>query len=213
MVDAKQARNGSTQWVEESPTPGDTSEAGAARENIAVGDTPEEERAIESELDRVFEIVDTESSPMAHQAGSSSAPAVGRTKLRPGLRTALLKPTDHGVVAIIADHPEEGLKVAAAPGVDLDFVRSMSEDGHTALVEIGEQEQVFVVGILQTRVPDHTSIKGREISIEGSDHVTIKSGRSALRLRADGSLELLGTRISAVSRGLFRLVGRALRLN
>ncbi|MEZ4311015.1 MAG: hypothetical protein R3F14_23480 [Polyangiaceae bacterium] len=41
----------------------------------------------------------------------------------------------------------------------------------------------------------------------------LRAGRAALRLREDGDVELVGSRISAASRGLFRIVGRILRLN
>jgi hypothetical protein len=39
------------------------------------------------------------------------------------------------------------------------------------------------------------------------------AGRGAIRIRGDGDIEIVGSRISAASRGLFRLVGRILRLN
>ncbi len=51
------------------------------------------------------------------------------------------------------------------------------------------------------------------VTIEGEREVMIRAGRSAIRLREDGDIEIVGSRISAASRGLFRLVGRILRLN
>ena len=41
----------------------------------------------------------------------------------------------------------------------------------------------------------------------------LRSGRAALRMRGDGDVELVGSRIATMSRGLYRLVGRVLRLN
>ena len=43
--------------------------------------------------------------------------------------------------------------------------------------------------------------------------VLIWAGRAALRIREDGDVELVGSRILTMSRGLFRIVGRVLRLN
>ena len=58
---------------------------------------------------------------------------------------------------------------------------------------------------------------GRNVGCRGEDieagSVVLRAGRGALRLREDGDVELVGSRISTMSRGLFRIVGRVLRLN
>lgn len=81
------------------------------------------------------------------------------------------------------------------------------------LVESDGRGHLCVVGILQTRVPAVTVLEGKTIEIKASESLTLRSGRAGLRFRADGDVELVGSRISAASRGLLRLVGKALRLN
>ena len=49
--------------------------------------------------------------------------------------------------------------------------------------------------------------------IEAEREILIRSGRGAMRIREDGDIEVVGSRISTMSRGLFRIVGRVLRLN
>ena len=87
------------------------------------------------------------------------------------------------------------------------------ETRQRVLVESDGRGHLCVVGMLQTRVPEVTKLQGRIIEINASDSLTLKSGRAGLRFRADGDVELVGSRISAASRGLLRLVGKALRLN
>ena len=70
-----------------------------------------------------------------------------------------------------------------------------------------------MVGVLQTRSPREIHLKAAVVHIEGDEEVLIRSGRAALRIRQDGDVEIVGSRIHAASRGLFRLVGRILRLN
>jgi hypothetical protein len=67
--------------------------------------------------------------------------------------------------------------------------------------------------VLQTRLPEVVTLRAAEVEIDASRSLTLRSGRAGLRLRADGEVELVGSRISAASRGLMRLVGRVLRLN
>ena len=73
-------------------------------------------------------------------------------------------------------------------------------------------EAPLVVGVLHTRRPRAIRLKAATIEIEGDEEVLVRAGRGALRLRADGEIEVVGSRISAASRGLFRIVGRILRL-
>jgi hypothetical protein len=82
------------------------------------------------------------------------------------------------------------------------------------LVLLGEwNAQAHIIGLIQTRLPDQTLITGKNIVVEASEQLTLRSGRAAIALRSDGALEMVGTRIAATSRGVFRLIGRALRLN
>ncbi|MCA9622723.1 MAG: hypothetical protein KC731_27075, partial [Myxococcales bacterium] len=87
------------------------------------------------------------------------------------------------------------------------------ERGERVVVEQVGDEAPVVVGLLQTQTAEALVLKAKKIHIEGEQEVLIRSGRGAMRIRQDGDVELVGSRISAMSRGLFRLVGRVLRLN
>jgi hypothetical protein len=88
------------------------------------------------------------------------------------------------------------------------------EQGDLCLLERGpDDEEPVVVGVVHRRLPSKLSLSADVISIEGKREILLRAGTAALRLREDGDVELVGTRISAASRGLFKLVGRMLRLN
>ena len=107
----------------------------------------------------------------------------------------------------------EAVEAAIAPEVDPGVVADAVETGDAVLVEVVEGEGPLVVGVLHTRRPRVLRLRAATIEIEGEEEVVLRSGRGALRLRADGDVEVVGSRISAASRGLFRIVGRILRLN
>ena len=72
----------------------------------------------------------------------------------------------------------------------------------------------IVVGMVQTKAaPETLELRADRIVIEAGKELLLRSGRGALRIREDGDVELVGSRISTVSRGLFRVVGKILRLN
>ena len=98
-----------------------------------------------------------------------------------------------------------------APGVDASLIEQAAADREVVLVEEGTPP--LVVGVLQTRPPREIRLKAGSVTLEGEREVLIRAGRAAIRLREDGDIEIVGSRISAASRGLFRLVGRILRLN
>jgi hypothetical protein len=117
-----------------------------------------------------------------------------------------------GGAALIAWRGRDGRVTAlVAPGVEMDLLEQTVEDGGMVLVE--DSSPPLVVGVLQTRRPRELKLSAETITIEGEREVLIRSGRAAIRLREDGDIEIVGSRISAASRGLFRLVGRILRLN
>lgn len=97
--------------------------------------------------------------------------------------------------------------------VDLEVVQEAFETGDRVLCEPDVDGEPVIVGVVRARRPDTLKIGARRIEIEGDEEVLVRSGRGAMRLREDGDIELVGSRISAASRGLFRLVGRMLRLN
>jgi hypothetical protein len=97
--------------------------------------------------------------------------------------------------------------------VDVELAERALTERERVLVEVEDTGEVWIVGVVQTRAPDVIRLSAREIELSAGSSLTLKSGRSGLRLSADGNVELVGSRISAASRGLLRLVGRALRLN
>ena len=105
------------------------------------------------------------------------------------------------------------LQAELAPEVEPELVARALADKEAVLVEVAERQPALIVGVLATRVPRAVYVKGETIHVEAEREVLLRAGRAALRLREDGDVELVGSRISAASRGLFRLVGRILRLN
>jgi hypothetical protein len=98
-------------------------------------------------------------------------------------------------------------------GVSPAVVEQAVAQGDRVLLEQVAGAAPVVVGVVQTRVPEELYLRAKRIHIEGDEEVLLRSGRGAMRVRQDGDVELVGSRISAMSRGLFRLVGRVLRLN
>jgi hypothetical protein len=143
-----------------------------------------------------------------------TASALARThgeSASPALRTARVLSLSARTAKIAWRGKSDAMDAELAPDVDRELVLAAIEDKSTVLVETGEPN--VVVGLLQTRVPRELKLKAGTVTIEGEQEVLIRSGRAALRLREDGDIEIVGSRISASSRGLFRLVGRILRLN
>ena len=97
--------------------------------------------------------------------------------------------------------------------VDPEFITEAHAAGQNVMVEWTRGAEPLIVGVLQTRNPRELHLKAESVHIEGEREVLFKSGRGALRIREDGDIEIIGSRISAASRGLFRIVGRLLRLN
>jgi len=98
-------------------------------------------------------------------------------------------------------------------GVARELVAQAVREGNAVLVESAPGEAPLVVGVVQIRWPDELSLHARTVRIEAEQEVLLRAGRGAVRIRQDGEIEIVGSRIAALSRGLFRLVGRVLRLN
>jgi hypothetical protein len=136
-----------------------------------------------------------------------AAPAVA------GIRTARVTGlTGRRAKITFRGHPAP-VDATVAPEVDPAVVADAVDNGDSVLVEVAPGEAPLVVGVLHTRRPRAIRLKASTIEIEGDEEVVVRSGRGALRIRADGDVEVVGSRISAASRGLFRIVGRILRLN
>ena len=130
-----------------------------------------------------------------------------------GLRTARVSRIDRGRVFVVFRGASSEREADVDEAVDVELVRRAFESGDRVLCEADDDGEPVIVGVLQTRIPDKLELRARQIVIEGDEELVLRSGKAAMRLREDGDVELVGSRISTVSRGLFRLVGRMLRLN
>jgi hypothetical protein len=139
--------------------------------------------------------------------------APARATAPQGMRTAQIASFSGGRVKIMLRGHRTAVDAVIAPEVDPELVADAHADGQGVLVEFVEGEAPVVVGILQTRKPREIRLRAATVHIEGEREVLLRSGRGAVRIREDGDIEVVGSRISAASRGLFRIVGRMLRLN
>ena len=148
----------------------------------------------------------------AHATSGDRSHATHAT-LAPGLRTARVVAVDGRRAKVALRGSHEALDATLAPEVEGDLVEEAAAQKDSVLVEIEGDGAIVVVGLVQTRRAREVRVTGEKIVIEAEREVLLRAGRAALRLREDGDVELVGSRISAASRGLFRIVGRILRLN
>jgi hypothetical protein len=141
------------------------------------------------------------------------APAREQRAAVPSLRTARLVALDGRRATIAWRGGTEPVKAELAAEVEEALLALALRNRDSVLVEVGEGERPVVVGVMPTRLPREMHIAADKILVEAAQEVVLRAGRAALRLREDGDVELVGSRISAASRGLFRIVGRVLRLN
>jgi hypothetical protein len=135
-----------------------------------------------------------------------------RPDAKPGaLCVARVLSVGDGAATIAWRGSSGGVAARIAPEVEQELVREAADQRGAVLVEEGSPPTI--VGLLQTRRPDVLKLRAGAIHIEGEREVLVRSGRAAVRLREDGDIEIVGGRIHAASRGLFRLVGRILRIN
>jgi hypothetical protein len=130
-----------------------------------------------------------------------------------GMRTAQVVALRGRRATITLRGRDEAVEAVVAEEVDPEVIADALDNHDAVLVELCPGEAPIIVAALHTRRPTEIKLKASTITIEGRDEVLIRSGQGALRVRADGDVELVGSRIRAASRGLFRLVGRMLRLN
>lgn len=130
-----------------------------------------------------------------------------------GMRTARVTNVTGRTATILFRGRAAPMSAQIAPEVDPDVVSDACANGDSVLIEVARDAEPLVVGVLQTRRPREIRLRAATVHIEGEEEVLLRSGRGALRIREDGDIEVVGSRISAASRGLFRIVGRLLRLN
>ena len=158
-----------------------------------------------SALDQLLERV--ESPSVAPAASAPVLPQPPRLALLRGLRWISEQELE---VALRSGEP---LRAAVAAEVDRELLNQAILDGQLLLTEWPERGTPLVVGVVHTKPPSKVRFVAEEIELNASRELLLRSGSAALRLRSSGDVELVGSRISAVSRGVMRLIGRLLRLN
>jgi hypothetical protein len=169
---------------------------------------PAEVAAADARLDELFRQVAER--PTEHTLPAEAQPRVltgvaMRTAQPIGVRGQLVAMTVRGVEGTVMGE--------LAPGVASELVLRAVESGDAVIVECAPHALPLVVGVLQTRVPETLTLRAKHVQIEGQESVVLRSGVGAMRIRRDGDVEMVGSRIATLSRGLFRIVGRVLRLN
>jgi hypothetical protein len=187
----------------------------------------ETEARADDAVERVLERVE-----LPHAGGPEAAPlAARRPELEErrgagGLRTARVRVVRVGRGEDAVDEPRRTttlylavfrggveLEVDLDDGVDSELVERAADAGDRVLVEEDPDLGPLIIGVITTRLPETVEIKARKIVLEGEEEIVFRSGTAGMRLREDGDVELVGSRIVTMSRGLFRLVGKMLRLN
>ena len=129
-----------------------------------------------------------------------------------GVRSAELVGLADGVARIRFRGDLRVVEVPVDGDVEMDLLEDARRDRQRVLVETFPGGQL-VVGVLQVRRPRELKLRAEVLELDATESITLRSGRAGMRMRNDGDIEVVGSRISAMSRGLMRLVGRALRLN
>ncbi|AUX31832.1 MULTISPECIES: hypothetical protein [Sorangium] len=140
-------------------------------------------------------------------------PARGAQPLGAAMRTARVAAVAGRRARLVVRGAAGPVEALVAPEVDPEVIADAHARGDAVLVELCEGEPPLIVGALTTQRPKALHLKAATITIEGEQELLLRSGRGAVRIREDGDIEVVGSRISAASRGLFRIVGRLLRLN
>lgn len=130
-----------------------------------------------------------------------------------GIRSARLVAVDGRVAMIAWRGSTQSVEAEIAPEVDDELMALALENRDSVMVEMTEDGRPMVVGLLQTRLPRKVHVSAEEIQLSAARKVVLRAGKAVLKLHEDGEIEVLGSKINAVSRGLFRIVGRVLRLN
>jgi hypothetical protein len=169
--------------------------------------------------------------PTASEAEPESADSVQRTAPAPlleeladatprdapaaeaRLRTARLLNLDQLDATIAWRGSDRPMRALVAQDVGRDLLMAALAAHQPVLVEQAHGETPVIVGLLQTQLPRELKLSAEKIELRGDQEILLRTGRAGIKLTRDGEIELVGSRISAVSRGLFRLVGRMLRLN
>ncbi|MBK7395578.1 MAG: hypothetical protein IPJ34_04550 [Myxococcales bacterium] len=182
----------------------------------AVGRTTSDKAlAKERVLDRVLEQVAASASEVEAPA---KLPAPAPVRAAPGdagpLRVARVVAVQGRTAEVVFRGEHARTLAALSEDVEAEIVAQAMKNRDVVLVERpGGDAPPVVLGVVSARRPRELHLSAETITLEAAREVLVRSGKSALRLREDGDVELVGSRILAMSRGLFRIVGRMLRLN
>lgn len=173
--------------------------------------------AKERVLDRVLEQV--AASPAEVEAPAVTRPTAAPLRAAPAdaggpLRVARVVAVNGRTAEVVFRGEHARTLTALGEDVEIEVVAQAMKNRDVVLVErpAGDAPPV-ILGVLTARRPRELHLSAETITLEAAREVLVRSGTSALRLREDGDIELVGSRILAMSRGLFRIVGRMLRLN
>jgi len=159
-------------------------------------------------LDQLLERVDSPSQT------SARAPLLRASELPEPPRLVLVRGRRwDGEQLEVALRSGDPFIAAVAAEVDRSFLNQALADGQMLLCEWPVHGVPAIVGVVQHKPPSKVRLAAEEIELDASRELLLRSGSAALRLRSGGDVELVGSRISAVSRGVMRLIGRLLRLN
>lgn len=176
---------------------------------------PAEVADADHRLEELLDRVDGPVEPTSDAAEASNPHAPTSAVILPAVstRTAVALSVKGTGVTLSVRGVADPVTARLDHGVAREVVERAVVNGDRVVVEHTAGQEPLVVGVLQTRVPEALTLRAKKIHIEGEQEVLLRSGRGAMRIRQDGDVEVVGSRISAMSRGLFRLVGRVLRLN
>jgi len=177
--------------------------------------TSDKALAKERVLDRVLEQVAASASEVEAPA---KLPAPAPVRAAPGdagpLRVARVVAVQGRTAEVVFRGEHARTLAALSEDVEAEIVAQAMKNRDVVLVERpGGDAPPVVLGVVSARRPRELHLSAETITLEAAREVLVRSGKSALRLREDGDVELVGSRILAMSRGLFRIVGRMLRLN
>ncbi len=176
--------------------------------NANAGRAPAETTTLEEEEEGASSPADPSIERLLSHVAEAQAPDVA-----PALRTARVVSIAGDSARITWRGLRDPVEAELDEGVDAEVVQRALENGDRVLVEIDPVLGPLIVGVVQRRIPRKVEIRGETVVIEADREILLRTGTGAMRIREDGDIEVVGSRISTVSRGLFRIVGRVLRLN
>ena len=174
---------------------------------------PAEVAEVDQRLEQLLQQVSDRTEKPGEAAAASPAPAALQALAGVVMRTAYPTGVAGRRVRLRCRGSEGEVEATLAPEVDRQLIEEAVRQRSAVVIECGPGDTPLVVGVLQTRIPEQINLKASKIHIDAADELLLRSGRAAMRLRGDGDVELVGSRISTMSRGLYRLIGRVLRLN